>query len=413
MPKLPFAEVEDGIFREVERWTLPKTIEKRQWEFSPLLCCFGGAGAPPGAAPSEGVRVLHEQKVGGYEVNVVEADDAEELTLWIKKHGYSADPELYEWLKPYVTARWKITAFKIMQDPTTGKLATTKAVRTSFTTDRPFFPYREPEGKPAKKEGGSGNKDNPPPPTEIDGIWRVDSVHGDAKEGSKLLGTKFHFRQTVAVGRFLKDTRLKVDPTKEPKWIDVGNSPGIYKLDGEKLHWCQGKDARPTRFDSKEGLLLVLRRDKKAEADDAAEAAASSDWRRLHDGGRLLRVLLVSDKRMEGKLGMAPWHAKVPWSNELTQEQRSQLSKETGVADEEIPAKAWMTAFEDRSSPRPAKDDVYFDPAQDQSPVTPPPFIKYNEVWIPIDCVLITLLLAALAWVFVYPRIRRGRVQPS
>src|SRR5262249_17970023 len=57
---------------------------------------------------------------------------------------------------PYVAAKWKITAFKIMQDPKTGQLATTKPVRMSFKTDRPFFPYREPEDTTSKN--GTGTK---------------------------------------------------------------------------------------------------------------------------------------------------------------------------------------------------------------------------------------------------------------
>src|SRR5205814_1700219 len=152
MPKLPFVEVEDAIFAEVGAWLTPKTVEQTRWRFFGMsMLCIGAPGdSRVGSAPGA-VRLLHEQKVGGYEVNVLEADDAEELTQWIKKRGFSADPELYDWLKPYVAGGWKITAFKILQDPESGKLATTKAVRTSFETDRPFFPYREPESKRDKK----------------------------------------------------------------------------------------------------------------------------------------------------------------------------------------------------------------------------------------------------------------------
>jgi Uncharacterized protein conserved in bacteria (DUF2330) len=280
IPELPLKEVGDNIFRAMDKWILPRTVEETSWEFNPMLCMFGGMAAPDKAARMEAknsVRLLHEQKVGGFDINILEADVAEALAKWIKDHGFSADPELYEWLTPYVAGKWKISAFKITQDPKTGQLAATKAVRMSFKTDRPFFPYREPEArKPKKDEADNEDKDRP------------------------------------------------------------------------------------------------------------------------NHGGRLLRVFFVADTRMDGKLGNQAWHAKTSWANELTEEQRKQLSKETGVPEEQIPAKAWLTTFEDRASPRPGNEEVYFDPAQDRTPIVPPPFIKHSDVWIPIDCVLVSVFLITL-----------------
>ncbi len=275
MPQTPLAVVEDGIFRAADTWILPKTVEETQWSFEPLMCWFGPISkkrmaAEMGKAAKDDVRILHEQKVGGFEVKILEADDAEALTKWIKDHGYSADPELYEWLKPYVAGKWKITAFKIMQDPKSGRLATTKAVRMSFKTERPFFPYREPQRK----------KDPPP------------------------------------------------------------GGPYAY---------------------------------------------------------RFLRVHFVSDTRVDGKLGALAWHASVEWSDELTQEQRQQIAKETGLPADDFPAKAWLTTFGDGAPSRPGKEDVYFDPAQDRTPIRPPDFIKYNDVHIPIDCVLFGVIVVGLA----------------
>jgi hypothetical protein len=78
---------------------------------------------------------------------------------------------------------------------------------------------------------------------------------------------------------------------------------------------------------------------------------------RTHDG-RLLRVFFVADTRMDARLGQAAWHAQVAYADQLTDEQRRQLAKETGVAEAEIPTTAWLTTLEDRASPRPGKDDV-------------------------------------------------------
>ncbi|AKT44037.1 DUF2330 domain-containing protein [Chondromyces crocatus] len=94
----------------------------------------------PAAAP---VRVLHAQTLAGYDAVVLEADRSDALAAWLREHGYATRPALEAWLQPYVTARWKITAFKIAPRKPGDRVATS-AVRMSFTTERPFFPYREP-----------------------------------------------------------------------------------------------------------------------------------------------------------------------------------------------------------------------------------------------------------------------------
>jgi hypothetical protein len=93
---------------------------------------------------------------------VLEADDPAALRGWLEDHGYARSPSLEAWLGPYVEKRWKLTAFKIADGstadagsarPAAAQALGTGAVRMSFRTDRPFFPYREPrdqrEGAPA------------------------------------------------------------------------------------------------------------------------------------------------------------------------------------------------------------------------------------------------------------------------
>jgi hypothetical protein len=89
------------------------------------------------------VNILQTAKVAGYEAAVLDASDAGALRGWLQTHGYATTPDLEEWLDVYIRQRWKITAFKI--DKTQSETdAQTQAVKMSFTTDRPFFPYREP-----------------------------------------------------------------------------------------------------------------------------------------------------------------------------------------------------------------------------------------------------------------------------
>jgi len=131
----------------------------------------------------------------------------------------------------------------------------------------------------------------------------------------------------------------------------------------------------------------------KKEKPDDKKDRDKDNWRPY---GRLLRVFFVSDTRVDGRLGPGVWHASIPWSDAISDEQRMQLVKETGVPEAELPAKAWLTTFEDRASPRPGKEDVYFDPAQDRTPIVPPPFVKYHNVHVPFDCVLVGVALLVL-----------------
>src|SRR5262245_31614994 len=140
----------------------PKVIEKAETkgvDFTPLLFGFFLLSRTAGdrATVMSAVRTLSTQRVAGYDAVVLEADDAAELNRWLGKHGYASSPSLTEWLTPYVAARWKITAFKIAKDAGYREIGTS-AVRMSFQTDRPFFPYREPADQRDAKESRAGDR---------------------------------------------------------------------------------------------------------------------------------------------------------------------------------------------------------------------------------------------------------------
>jgi hypothetical protein len=133
-PDEAFTRLIEATRPAVERHT------RSRFDFTPMfLMAFmlqrGGAPPPP-------VRVLRQQRVAGYDAAVLQAGDADALARWLKEHGYEGRPALSAWLSPYVAARWTITAFKVAGEP--GGEAVAGAVRMSFRTERPFFPYREP-----------------------------------------------------------------------------------------------------------------------------------------------------------------------------------------------------------------------------------------------------------------------------
>jgi hypothetical protein len=146
------AEADNEAFDTLAKVTAPEVVKQPRPSSSSGGGCIGCGLAAPKAASEAGaladkaepVRVLDEQRVAGYDAVVLEADDANALNSWLTEHGYEFSPALTQWAEHYVKAKWKITAFKIAKRTKDEKVVGTSAVRMTFKTDRPFFPYREP-----------------------------------------------------------------------------------------------------------------------------------------------------------------------------------------------------------------------------------------------------------------------------
>ncbi len=139
--------VDDGIFDTLQAKIEPPTIERTRRKIHwTLLGIFRLANQEETATGASPVEVLATAKVAGYEAAVLDATDANALREWLQANGYATTPDLEQWLDVYIRQRWKITAFKIDKTQSATD-AQTQAVKMSFTTDRPFFPYREPESQ--------------------------------------------------------------------------------------------------------------------------------------------------------------------------------------------------------------------------------------------------------------------------
>jgi hypothetical protein len=152
------AEADDAAFAELARVTAPKIVEQKRPAGGGGGCGIGCAAAPgskAAGAPEAGVEVLEKNKVSGFDYAILKATDADELSKWLKDNGYDFSDPLKAWAAHYIQEKWLITAFKISKGPD-GKTAATKAVRMTFQTPKPFFPYREPEAKkPAEQHPAS------------------------------------------------------------------------------------------------------------------------------------------------------------------------------------------------------------------------------------------------------------------
>ena len=112
----------------------------------------------PNTANSEDMRevkavgpavVVAEQEVGDYHAVTLQAADSRALGAWLKHNGYTWNAAAAKWLEPYARAHWMINAFKLVRK--SHAPFKTRAIRMSFRTDRPFFPYSEPQSAGRKR----------------------------------------------------------------------------------------------------------------------------------------------------------------------------------------------------------------------------------------------------------------------
>ena len=137
------------------------------------------------------------------------------------------------------------------------------------------------------------------------------------------------------------------------------------------------------------------------EPSDQREAAQAAH------ADRLLRIFFFGTDRVEGTIGGAgapgaKWPGRTVWSDHFD-------AKAAGTLPFPIPEGAWLTTFEDRASPRPGTDDLFFAKAASQDPVRPPPIVRIRQqkTPLPIDLIFGSLLLGA----FVLRRLRKHFLQ--
>lgn len=91
------------------------------------------------------VEVLERKNVAGFDAAVLRADDANALKNWLTENGFDHRDELIDWVQPYIEQKWIVTAFKFTGLGSSWDIKPTRALRMSFDTERPLFPYRVPE----------------------------------------------------------------------------------------------------------------------------------------------------------------------------------------------------------------------------------------------------------------------------
>lgn len=137
-------------FPVLQKLTEPEKRTERRPSGSVGCGCGVGDKSAGGLSKSQ-VRMLQEKRVAGFHAVVLEADTTDVLVNWLKEHGYAFSPEVQAWAKPYIDAGWKFTALKVAKssDVRDTRNVAASALRITFKTDKPLFPYREPDPEKA------------------------------------------------------------------------------------------------------------------------------------------------------------------------------------------------------------------------------------------------------------------------
>jgi len=224
-PKL--AESGNDAFPALYDLTKPEVIEKK----APAGGggCTIGCSDPPKSARGGGVRVLDQvPNVAGYQAAVLEAGSPKALTAWLASNGYAFSPEVEAWAKPYIDQGWIITAFKVAKGDGAkdDKGIHGAALRMTFQTEKPLFPYREPDFKGAEKELGS--------PSRLLRIYFLAEARyrGELTEASPWTGRAVWSGKVPPAARAKTLGQLKLPPDSGPEswWLTEFEDPWPYRV---------------------------------------------------------------------------------------------------------------------------------------------------------------------------------------
>ena len=118
----------------------------------------GGIGCSKAAAPASDVEVLERKRVAGFDAVVLKAGSAQGLVDWLAQNDYSYSNAVAAWAQPYVEKGWPFTALKVAPGDQSNPDREASALRISFQTDTPLFPYREPDSAEASQQLGAAGR---------------------------------------------------------------------------------------------------------------------------------------------------------------------------------------------------------------------------------------------------------------
>jgi len=130
-------------FDQLDSLTEPKEIVHHTW-WGPLFRSRHHVyGSTSTVRESPPVALLHEERLGPFQVATLAASDPAALAGWLTAHGYKLSPKLAGALTPYVTQGWKYVAIKLVPRAGGGRLnGVLDPLHVTFKTTTPIYPMR-------------------------------------------------------------------------------------------------------------------------------------------------------------------------------------------------------------------------------------------------------------------------------
>ncbi len=127
-------EAQEALFEKLEELATPP----------PDPFSKGVPATASALASADTVTVVERAKIKGLDYVVLQAKGGKELTAWLDENRFASYPELAPWADVYAKEDAFFVAFKYELPEGKPAEALPGAVRISFATQRPFYPYREP-----------------------------------------------------------------------------------------------------------------------------------------------------------------------------------------------------------------------------------------------------------------------------
>ncbi|GAA1712568.1 DUF2330 domain-containing protein [Brachybacterium phenoliresistens] len=139
-PAVPtVTEGDASTLREVAVATLPRVEHELDWWGEGRGGGDGAPGAGAGGAPEAPVTVHSRERVGDFEVAVLDGS-AEGVSTWLSSSGYVLPQEVLDLLPVYVEDGWTFTAVRYAQDVDMSR--DVSPLRFDFASDELVYPMR-------------------------------------------------------------------------------------------------------------------------------------------------------------------------------------------------------------------------------------------------------------------------------
>lgn len=150
------ADADPQVFQALLDITLPPVQEKVEWVPQPVGITRGwllDLGILPyrvGGSRRDVVTIVEEKTVAGLDATVLLASDTSALANWLTVRGFDLRPALKQWLRVYVAKGWHVVALRY-DKPDSRKEIASRALRITFPTEQPIYPYLEPGDTPERQ----------------------------------------------------------------------------------------------------------------------------------------------------------------------------------------------------------------------------------------------------------------------